>query len=388
MLSSGVMFIGSYFLDINMTLKRKGEVLKISFSAFFADLGYQAALASFPIIFVFYFHAPIFLYGIAEALNYGGGSLMSILGGYLADKYGRKLIAVIGNSLIVILSFTGFAVNYIEALLLFMFGWWFRNFRTPARRAMLAEVTDENERKEAYGILHALDIGGATLAVAYLTVALYLGIKATEILIFTAIPLIISTLFLVFVKAGGKGSPKKPGKIALTIVVSTMFFAFTQYSFGFPIITTEEFTNKFYLATLTYGIFLGSSSLFGYIFGKIKLEDFKGLAFLGYLLAGIVSFGYAFLSPLGIIAIYPLSVVMGIAVASTETFEPTIISKLTTGETGTAMGALSFGRSIGVLIGNTAMGFLYQFSYSYAYIFAGIMGIIAFLIILTLLRNR
>ncbi|BFI74770.1 MFS transporter [Sulfurisphaera ohwakuensis] len=368
-----------------MTIKRRSEVLKISFSAFFADLGYQAAVASFPIIFVFYFHAPIFLYGIAEALNYGGGSLMSILGGYLADKYGRKLIAVIGNALIIILSFTGLAVNYIEALFLFMLGWWFRNFRTPARRAMLSEVTEESERKEAYGILHALDIAGATLAVAYLTIALYFGVKATEILIFTSIPLIISTLFLVFVKAGGKGVPKKPGKVALTIVISTMFFAFTQYSFGFPIITTEEFTRRFYLATLTYGVFLASSSLFGYVFGKIKLEEVKGLAFLGYLLAGLTSFGFAFLSPLGVISIYPLSVIMGIAVASTETFEPTIISKLSRGETGTAMGALSFGRSIGVLIGNTIMGFLYQYSYSYSYIFAGIMGIIAFLIVFTVL---
>jgi len=371
-----------------MVLKRRGEVLKISFSAFFADLGYQAAVASFPIIFVFYFHAPIFLYGIAEALNYGGGSLMSILGGYLADKYGRKLIAIIGNSLIVILSFTGLATNYVEALFLFMFGWWFRNFRTPARRAMLSEVTEESERKEAYGILHALDIGGATLAVTYLTIALYFGIKATVILIFTAIPLVISTVFLALVKAGKKGEPKKPGKVALTIVISTMFFAFTQYSFGFPIITTEEFTHEFYLATLTYGVFLLSSALFGYVFGKIRLNEYSGLAFLGYLLAAIVAIGYAFLSPLGIIAIYPLSAIMGIAVASTETFEPTIISKVSKGETGTAMGALSFGRSIGVLIGNTTMGFLYQIHYSYAYIFAGVMGIIAFGIVLSLIRRK
>lgn len=71
-------------------LTNRREVLKISFSAFFADLGYQVTVASFPIILVFYFHAPIFVYGIAEAISYGGGSLMSLLGGYLADKYGRK----------------------------------------------------------------------------------------------------------------------------------------------------------------------------------------------------------------------------------------------------------------------------------------------------------
>lgn len=71
-------------------LKNRSEVLKLSFSAFFADLGYQAAVASFPLIFVIYFGAPIYLYGLAEAINYGGGTLMSFLGGKLSDKYGRK----------------------------------------------------------------------------------------------------------------------------------------------------------------------------------------------------------------------------------------------------------------------------------------------------------
>ncbi|MUM64946.1 MFS transporter [Acidianus infernus] len=368
-------------------LTNRREVLKISFSAFFADLGYQAAVASFPIILVFYFHAPIFVYGIAESLNYGGGSLMSLLGGYLADKYGRKKIGVIGNSLIVILSFTGLAANYIQAIILFMLGWWFRNFRTPARRAMVSEVTQENERSEAYGILHALDIGGAALAILYLTIALYLGIKATVVVLLTAIPLVISTILLAMVKAGGKGKPKLMVRKGWILVISTMFFAFSQYSFGFPIITTAEFTHKLYLATITYGVFLVSSALFGYIFGKLRLSEYKALAFLGYLLASLASLGFAFLSPLGLIGIYPLSFLMGIAVASTETFEPTIISKLSKGEVGTSMGALSLGRSIGLLIGNTAMGFLYQISFSYAYAFASIMSFIAFMIVLTSLRE-
>jgi len=368
-------------------LTNRNEVLKISFSAFFADLGYQAAVASFPIILVFYFHAPIFIYGIAESLNYGGGSLMSLLGGYLADKYGRKKIGVIGNALIIILSFTGLAVNYVEALILFMAGWWFRNFRTPARRAMVSEVTKESERSEAYGIVHALDIGGAALAVTYLTVALYLGIRATLILLFTAIPLIISTTLLALVKAGVKGKPKIMVRKGWVIVISTMFFGFSQYSFGFPIITTAEFTHELYLATLTYGIFLASSSIFGYVFGKLRLSDYKALAFLGYLLASLASLGFAFLSPFGLIGIYPLSALMGIAVASTETFEPTIISKLTKGEAGTSMGALSLGRSIGLLIGNSAMGFLYQISFSFAYGFAFIMSFIAFMIVVTSMKS-
>jgi MFS family permease len=370
-----------------MVLKHKSEVLKISFSAFFADLGYQAAVGVFPILLIVYFHVPVFIYGIAEALNYGGGSFMSMIGGYVADKIGSKVTAVVGNALIIILSFTGLASDYIEAILLFMTGWWFRNFRTPARRAMLAQVTTEEERSEAYGILHALDIAGAMLAVTYLTLALYFGVSISYVLLFTIIPLSISTFLLAIAKSGRKGIPKRPSKTALYLVVSTMFFGFSFYSFGFPIITAYHFTGKTYLATITYAVFLGFSSLFGYIFGKIKLKDIEGLAFLGYLLASLASLGFAFLSDFGIGALYGLSALMGIAVASTETFEPTIMSRLTKGSEGSGMGALSFGRSIGVFIGNVLMGFLYQYSYSYAFLFASLMSFIAFIIVLMKVRE-
>jgi hypothetical protein len=59
-------------------LKNRGEVLKISFSAFFADLGYQAAVVMFPLIFKITLGAPYWLYGVAEAINYGVGSLMGL----------------------------------------------------------------------------------------------------------------------------------------------------------------------------------------------------------------------------------------------------------------------------------------------------------------------
>jgi len=40
-------------------LRNRGEVLKISFSAFFADLGHQAAVVMFPLIFVDHARRPL-----------------------------------------------------------------------------------------------------------------------------------------------------------------------------------------------------------------------------------------------------------------------------------------------------------------------------------------
>ncbi|WP_338602066.1 MFS transporter [Sulfolobus tengchongensis] len=376
-------------------IKNRNEVLKISFSAFFADLGYQAVVASFPIVFVIIFKAPIPLYGLAEALNYGLGTGMAYLGGILGDRFGRKKIAIIGNSLILFVSLMGLSRDYIQALLFFMIGWWFRNFRSPPRRAMLAEVTSPQERSEAFGILHSLDIAGALLAIVYLTILLYLHVPIFTILLFTSIPLVISTLFLSRVKAGKRNDNKKNiqsisnKKVFWTIIFSTMFFGFSQYSFGFPILTTAEITGKDYLGILAYGVFLGASSLFGYLFGKVNLGELTSLAFLGYLIGAISSLGFAFLSGIGLASLYPLSFLMGIGVASTETFEPTIISKVVKSESyGESMGYLSAGRSIGIFLGNVIMGLLYQISYTYAYVFASIMSLISFTLVLSLIIRK
>ena len=379
-----------------LAMRNRGEVLKISFSAFFADLGYQAAVVMFPLIFVIYLGAPMWLYGIAEAINYGLGSLMAFLGGLAGDRFGRWRVAVLGNAVIISVSFLGFARYWWQALLIFMVGWWFRNFRTPPRRAMLAEVTDPSERGEAFGLLHALDIAGAALSITYTAVLLFLRFPVEYLLLITAAPLVVSTTLLALVRAGRGANAgsismaefRRLGRALWLIVISTFFFGFSQYSFGFPVITTAEFTHEDYLAVITYGVFLAASSLFGYVFGKSRINEYVGLSFLGYLLGVFASLGFALLSPLGVVGIYPAAFLLGVAVAATETFEPTIISKVAPEERmGLGMGLLSFGRSVGIFLANTVMGLLYQIHYSYAYYFAAASSLVSFLIVYLLLMR-
>jgi len=377
-------------------MKNLNEVLKISFSAFFADLGYQAAVVMFPLIFVMYLGAPMWLYGVAEAINYGLGSLMAFLGGLAGDRFGRKRMAILGNALIIPVSFLGFAKYWWQALLIFMVGWWFRNFRSPPRRAMMTEVTDPSERNEAFGILHALDIAGAALSITYTAVLLFVKFPVEYLLLITAAPLAVSTLLIALVNAGRGSSAGSAsftelrglGRALWLVVVSTFFFGFSQYSFGFPVITTAEFTHEDYLAVVAYGVFLATSAVFGYVFGRSRINEYTGLSYLGYLLGVFASLGFALLSPMGITGIYPAAFLLGVAVAATETFEPTIISKVAPRERmGMGMGLLSFGRSIGIFLANTAMGLLYQLHYSYAYYFAAASSFTAFLVVRLLLMR-
>ena len=131
------------------------DVLLISLSAFFADAGYQALIAGFPIFLVLYLKAPVYYLGIAMALAYGIGSVFAYYGGKLADRHGKKKIALLGNILIPVLSFTGFASFAAEATAIFSAGWWARNFRTPARRAMIGDISSRLDKPRVYDDLSA-----------------------------------------------------------------------------------------------------------------------------------------------------------------------------------------------------------------------------------------
>ena len=117
------------------------NVLLISFSAFFADMGYQLVIAGLPYFLVVVLGAPVIIFGLAEALNYGIGSIFAYFGGRLADRYGYKKISVLGNAFIPILSFTGFAIVPLEAVGTFATGWWMRNLRSPTRRVDMTRGT-------------------------------------------------------------------------------------------------------------------------------------------------------------------------------------------------------------------------------------------------------
>ncbi|MGC8657328.1 MAG: MFS transporter, partial [Thermoplasmata archaeon] len=266
------------------------NILLLSLSAFFADSGYQMIIAGLPLFIVLYLHEPVYIFGIATALGYGGGALFSYLGGILADRYGRKKMAILGNSLIPILSFTGFASNAVEAISVFSTGWWARNFRTPARRAMLSDEANPENKAKVFGFLHALDIGGTLTAVTLLSILLYINLKFNIIFLVSIIPITISTLCILFVKEKKHIKNKKSmdktdkadSKLFRGVLLSTMLYGFSFYSMGFPVLTIAQKSTDIY-GVLTYGAMMLVSALAGYFLGSINsISKTKALAYLGY----------------------------------------------------------------------------------------------------------
>ncbi|MEM0202056.1 MAG: MFS transporter [Candidatus Micrarchaeaceae archaeon] len=377
------------------------DVLLISLSAFFADAGYQALIAGFPIFLVIYLKAPAYYLGIAMALAYGVGSLFAYFGGKLADKHGKKKIAILGNMLIPILSFTGFASIAAEATAIFSAGWWARNFRTPARRAMIGDISSKLDKSRVYGFLNALDVGGGIVAITYLSIGIYLGIALKLIFLVTAIPILISSLCLFLVSYKGlpgrnaireiKESGKQVTKAVKAkmgaykgVLLATGIYGLSFYSLSFPVLTIAQESKNIY-GVLSYLVFLLVSAVFGYIAGVVFKKAVSNLSIFGYMFAGmgslIIGLSYAF--GLGIIASYFGIFLLGIAVGTIETLEPTIVSLIKSrSKSGSGMGALTASRSVGLFIANLALGFLYVIGPLYAYGFAAITAFAAGIVML------
>lgn len=409
------------------------NVLFISLSAFFADLGYQTVLVIFPIFLVIDLHESVIYFGIASAISYGIGAFFGYFGGRAGDKFGHKKIAIIGNLLIPLLSFTGFSINGAEAVAFFSTGWWARNFRSPSRRVLLSRSVLKEFYGKAFGFLHALDESGGFFAGIYALILFYYHVPLKYILLITMLPLLISTLFLTLISkkkmvdagdtpAGiaGKSGVAKTGlesnidtavavnsekikskengpetdektvklnkKLFKRILIATSLFGFSSFSFGFPILTITESSKSDALGIISYILFFICTALTGLIAGKTIVKTINKLG-LGYFLsfAGSLVMAMVFMFSLSPFLYYIGVTLFGISLGIIETIEPTIISLIVKKELiGKGMGSLTAARSIGLFGGNILMGLLYYVGADYSYLYAAVLSLIASFIMFSL----
>ena len=389
---------------------RNRDVWAISLSACFADLGYQSVLAGFPLFLVIALHQPVWEFGLASALSYGGGALFAYVGGRLGGRVGHRRLALAGNAAIPLLSLSALVASPAAAIGLLAGGWWARNLRTPSRRVMLVEaVPDEASRSSAFGFLHALDVGGGALAGVYVLVAVLSHVEFRWVFLGTVIPLAISTFSLSRARTGapaatnqtatprssearmpaGRAAESQPLPAANALLVAAALYGFTSYSVGFPVLTVAQTGHHLAYGIAAFLVFQAVSAATGYLLGG-RLgagipSQFANLGLLGYLAAGLgavmLAAGYA--TGAGTLELLVGVAVLGFALGVVETLEPSLMAALRPGRSaGRGFGALSSARSVGLFVGNLALGLLYGLGPSWSYTYAAVVAAAAALVVL------
>lgn len=370
------------------------DALLLSLSAFFADLGYQGVTALFPLFLVLELHQPIYLYGLVTALSFGAGSLFAYVGGRAGDHFDKKTISILGNLFIPLMSFSALSHNIFLCGALFVLGWWARYFRTPARRALLVQVSPHEYRARVFGFLHALDIAGGMLSALLALLFLALHIPISIIILFSILPLLISSAMLLPVKrnrlylddpasqdedAQARHTTQQRNQVVfVALLAAATLYGFSFYNLGFPILTAATSVGhasnaSYLLGVLTYAIYLGVSAISGYVLGSAKVRPLHSLWLLGYLPSALASLllGVSYAFHLPVVALYVCVAVLGSGMGAVETFEPTLTSLLVrSADLSQGMGWLSVSRSIGQFLSNLIMGLLFAFSQFASYFYA------------------
>lgn len=383
------------------------DVLAIALSAGFADLGYQSVLAAFPLFLVIKLHAAVWEYGLAMALSYGGGAIFSLFGARLGDRIGHKKTALIGNCLIPLLSLSALVANPAWAIGLLTGGWWARNFRSPSRRVMLSEsITNENFRTKVFGFMHALDVGGAAMAAVMVIIALHFHLQYRYLFLLTVLPLAISSFSLSQASAVNTTKPSTKSKgdsnsngykhprEARYIFIASALYGFTFYSVGFPVLTVAQKTGSDTSGVISFLVFQAISAATGYLlarkFGQSLARKFVSLGLFGYFVSalGALILIFDIQLKLGLGGYLFGLATLGFALGVIETLEPSLISVISkeTGP-GRGFGALSSSRSLGLFVGNIAMGLLYQIGASWSYGYAAIIATVAAVIVIVSARH-
>lgn len=384
------------------------NVLFLSLSAFFADMGYQAVTAIFPLLIILYLKEPPYVYGILLALSYGLGSVFSILGGKLGERFGKKPMALLGNLLIPLMSVSALFHNIYILGALFIAGWWARYFRSPVRRAWMVEVSNRKFQPKIFGFFHALDVGGGLIAVSYAIILVMLGTPLDDIILVTAAPILVSSLMLVLAgtkqhetfrklqeeevdEEGSEEANTKDQSNSFAfrmILLSATLFGFSYYALGFPIVTIAESNGSYVFGILAFGIYLGISALAGFTLGSLRgRKPLRTLWAMGYGMAGIASMiiGLSYLMGADLYVFYVGAALLGFSTGSVETFEPVLTAFLAkTRQVSSWMSWLSSSRAIGLFVSNIVMGFLFVLGQFYSYLYAALTAVLAALILVAL----
>lgn len=330
--------------------------------------------------------------------------MFSFFGARIGDKTGHRRLALIGNSLIPLLSVSALIANSVWAIGLLTAGWWARNMRSPSRRVMLNQaVTDDRFRPRVFGFLHALDVGGAAAAALLVLIAIQNRVSFRWLFLLTAIPLLVSTAMLSRATTGrlvSETHQARDGKIpaeeksrhstgARAIFLATALYGFTFYSIGFPILTVAQKTHSNSYGIAAFLVFQGFSAITGFFLakrlGKSLIRRFINLGVLGYLVSGLGALTIIgdIRYQMGIFAYLVGMGILGFALGVIETLEPSLIAVISESRSvSSGFGMLSASRSVGLFIGNLVMGLLYQLGPSWSYGYAAFMAVVAAAIML------
>lgn len=321
--------------------------------------------------------------GIAESI----ASLLKVFSGYIGDVYhNKKRLAFVGYSASVIYKiFLILATSWFGILVARVIDRTGKGIRTAPRDALVAQSSDGKKLGGSFGLHKMLDMAGSSLGVvfAYIFVATDFGFH--KAFLFSIIPAVIGILIILAVREDKsceapcekltlKGL-KLDGKLKTYLAV-IFVFCLGNSSNVFLLLKAQEQGFSASQVILLYLIFNVAASVLAIPSGKLSDKYGRSKILVpGYLIYGLVYFGFAFLSS------KPAIVLLFIAYGAYNAFisgaeRAFIAENSPSGLKGTVLGLYGMLQGIGLLLSSIIAGLMWDnINSSAPFLFGGILGI-------------
>lgn len=336
-------------------------------------------------------------------------AFMSLMGGYLADRFGsRRVVTTIMVLWSIFTCFTGISWSFVSLIVIrFIFGACEGGFPS-ASSVTIAEIFPKEKRARAKSFLvssSAIGAGFGTIIVAQLTVNT--GWRSSFYLFGICGIIIAAIFFIVFSRGQSKAENDKtitkvPLKEVLRIPIvwklTIMQFSIGVFMWGMNSWMPSYWVNVRNLDIITMGklssipwmITFVCMNFSGWILDKLMEKREKVLLSITFAVTGICTYLMYNADTVSLALLYLTIITVAIGVSSTVIF--VIPLKYMKKESiGTVTGILNFGQQLAGILAPSIMGYMltiFNGSYSIIFIFVTFTVAISFFITLTINTNK
>ncbi|MDV3277109.1 MAG: MFS transporter [Nitrososphaerales archaeon] len=144
------------------------NVIGMSLTSLFSDTSHEMATSILPLFIVFAVGGNPAIVGLVEGASDGASSLVKSYSGYYSDKSGKRTpIMYLGYLLTgILIPAIGFAVSWLQVLVLRVGAWTGRGARGPPRDALMVDSVPADSVGKAFGFERTFDTVGAVIGPA------------------------------------------------------------------------------------------------------------------------------------------------------------------------------------------------------------------------------
>lgn len=311
-------------------------VRTFALASFLNDMGSDMIYPIWPLFVTTVLGANMAVLGFIDGLGEAIGSISQAVSGYLSDRIRKRKVFVWLGYLFGGLSRIGYAFT-VRWQFLIPFRIFDRagKIRSAPRDAIIADISNKDDRGKNFGLLRAMDNFGAVCGIIICILFIdKIGYK--NLFLFAAIPSVVGALMFFFIIKEGKTSDTKVYKgfslknldanFRLFLLLSALF-ALGSFTYSFLLVFAKKFGFQTVFVPVLYLVFTVMAAIFSLPFGRLADKiGRKTTLLISYILW--MSVCLVFIFHQGYLAIILGFILYGLHKAALEPVQKTLASEL------------------------------------------------------------